>query len=84
MLVKMVNKFLDFIGRIHISISGEFRHELLLKTARWSNNTSLIDVIKAIVTRIDEPDIGCPLNKGLYFYKDCLFLEIIISVHRSS
>ncbi len=45
--------------------SGEFRHELLMKTARWNNNTPLIEAVKVIVDTIDEPNTDYPINHGL-------------------
>jgi hypothetical protein len=57
-----------FLRSIHVSISGEFHHELLMKTMRWMNTTSLVDVVKAIVERIDEPDVDCPINHGSFFF----------------
>ncbi|UJR14869.1 hypothetical protein I4U23_001854 [Adineta vaga] len=58
-------RFLTPIYHLNVSKDGEFDHELLQKTARWSNNTSLIDAIKAIVDRIDNPEIYSALNNGI-------------------
>ena len=41
---------------------GQFCHELLKKTAKWSNKTSLVDVIKAVAEHIDNPDIDYSLS----------------------
>lgn len=40
------------------------------KTAKWSNKISLIDVIKAVIKHIDEPDIDYSLSPRsfIYFY----------------
>ncbi|CAF1229880.1 unnamed protein product [Rotaria sordida] len=49
--------FITPIYHPSVGKDGEFYHELLLKTAQWTNRTSLVDVIKAIVERIDETDL---------------------------
>jgi hypothetical protein len=63
----MVNKIKDFFKYIY-SFSEEFHHELLTITARWNNDTSLVEVVKAIVERIDKPDIDYSKNPGLFFF----------------
>jgi hypothetical protein len=37
-----------------------------MKTVRWTNNTSLVDVVKAIVERIDKPNIDYSKNQGSF------------------
>jgi len=39
-----------------------------MKTARWMNTTSLIEVVKAIVERIDKIDIDYLLNDGPFLF----------------
>jgi ubiquitin-protein ligase len=53
-----------------IDFLGQFCHEILKKTAKWSNKVSLVDVIKAVIQHIDEPDIDLSLSPRsfLYFY----------------
>ncbi len=63
---------------IHVSFSGKFNHELLMKTALWMNTTSLVEVVKAIVERIDEIDIDYLLNDGPFlFLKLTFFINFI-------
>jgi hypothetical protein len=47
---------------------GKFCHELLKKTAKWSNQTSLVDVVKAVVEHVDKPDIDYSLSLGSFFF----------------
>jgi hypothetical protein len=62
-------------------LSGLFYDELLRKTARLRINTPLVDVVKAVIDRIDHPDIDNALNVG-EFLSPCnlifflLFLEV--------
>jgi hypothetical protein len=35
-----------------------------MKTARWKNGTTLVEVVKAIVEHIDNPDIDYSTNFG--------------------
>jgi hypothetical protein len=35
-----------------------------MKTARWKNGTTLVEVVKAIVEHIDNPDIDYSINHG--------------------
>lgn len=39
-----------------------FCHELLKKTAKWTNKTSLVEVVKAVIIHIDNPDIDYSLS----------------------
>ena len=49
-------------------------------TARWTCLTSLLDVIKAVVERIDKPNIDWPMNQSLFIlnsyklYSNIVFL----------
>ena len=45
-------------------LSGQFHHESLCKTALWSNTTSLVDIVRTIVDRIDAPDPDYSINRG--------------------
>jgi len=65
---KKIYRFCFFWRTIDISLSGEFNHELLMKTARWTNTTSLVDVVKTIVERIDEPDINYSINDSPFLF----------------
>ena len=38
-----------------------------MKTARWTARTTLVDVVKAIVEHIDNPDIDYAINFGSFF-----------------
>jgi hypothetical protein len=68
-----------------IHFSGKFCHDLLKKTAQWTMRTSLVDVVKAIVERIDTPDLDeeSPKNDGLLFFNPCVFSLILFSLSRS-
>jgi len=35
---------------------------LLKKTAKWTSKTSLVDVVRAVIQHIDEPDIDYALS----------------------
>jgi hypothetical protein len=43
---------------------GTFCNKLLVKTAKWNMNTSLVQVIKAVVEHIDQPDIDHSIRAG--------------------
>jgi len=48
-------------------ILGTFCHHLLTRTARWKKGTTLVDVVKAIVKHLDEPDPDYAVNFGKNF-----------------
>ncbi|CAF1092069.1 unnamed protein product [Adineta ricciae] len=50
-------RFLTPIYHPNVGVDGKFCHEVLKKTVEWKSNTTLIDVVKAIVDRIDKPDV---------------------------
>ncbi|CAF3604034.1 unnamed protein product [Rotaria sp. Silwood1] len=54
--------FITPIYHPSVGKDGEFYHELLLKTAQWTYKTSLLDVVKAIVERINETDLYYSIN----------------------
>lgn len=56
-----------FSEHFHPIFKGEFCHELLKKTAKWTNRTPLVDVITAVTKHIDEPDIEFSLSFGTFF-----------------
>jgi hypothetical protein len=62
--------------------SGQFCHELLKKTAKWTIKTSLVDVVKAVIEHIDNPDIDYSLSLRLfrfwfvYYVFSSFFLEL--------
>jgi hypothetical protein len=43
---------------------GKFCNALLVKTAKWKFDTSLVQVIKAVVEHIDQPDIDHSIRAG--------------------
>jgi hypothetical protein len=43
---------------------GQFSHELLKTTTIWTPAKSLVDVVKAVVERINDPDIDYALSVG--------------------
>ena len=43
---------------------GQVCHELLKNTAKWTLNTYLVDVVKAIVNHIDHPDVDYAMSPG--------------------
>lgn len=45
-----------------------------MKTARWKNGTTLVEVVQAIVEHIDNPDIDYSINHGQFFLFEKLFL----------
>jgi hypothetical protein len=51
---------------------GVFCHEVLKLTAKWTPQTFLIDVVKAVVERIDHPDIDYSSSLCSYFSLDFL------------
>lgn len=50
---------------IKYTFLGKFQHELLDKSFNWTTETSLVDIAKAIVQRIDETDTYHSKNYGL-------------------
>ncbi|CAF2738780.1 unnamed protein product [Rotaria sp. Silwood2] len=58
-------RFLTPIYHPNIDKDGKFCHPLLTKTTRWKHGTTLIDVVKAVVEHIDNPDIDYSVNAGL-------------------
>ncbi|CAF4713666.1 unnamed protein product, partial [Rotaria socialis] len=55
-------KFITPIYHPSVNNDGEFHHELLLKTACWTSKTTLKDIVKAIVERIDAAEVYCFKN----------------------
>lgn len=49
---------------ILLCVLGTFCHHLLSRTARWKSGTTLVDVVKAIVRHLDEPDPDYAVNFG--------------------
>jgi hypothetical protein len=45
-------------------VLGTFCHHLLSRTARWKKGTTLVDIVKAIVKHLDEPDADYAVNFG--------------------
>ncbi|CAM4797490.1 unnamed protein product [Rotaria magnacalcarata] len=60
-------KFITPIYHPSVNKDGEFHHELLLKTACWTSKTTLKDIVKAIVQRIDAAEV--------YWSKNCEVAE---------
>ncbi|CAF0964205.1 unnamed protein product [Adineta ricciae] len=50
-------RFLTPFYHPNVGGDGKFCHEVLKKTVEWKSNTTLIDVVKAVVDRIDKPDV---------------------------
>ena len=73
MLVKTVRKNKKKFNLIFSRFLGKFCHELLKKTAKWGNDKSLVDVVKAVVEHIDKPDIDYSLSLGLFFSSFLLY-----------
>ena len=44
--------------------SGTFCNELIKKTAKWTNRSSLVDVVSAVTKHIDDPNIDQSLSLG--------------------
>ncbi|CAM4859665.1 unnamed protein product [Rotaria socialis] len=77
-------KFITPIYHPSVNNDGEFHHELLLKTACWTSKTTLKDIVKAIVERIDAAEVYCFKNCGLKLLKTQKFIHhihIVIFVH---
>ncbi|CAF1173176.1 unnamed protein product [Rotaria sordida] len=55
-------RFLTPIYHPNVDKDGKFCHPLLTKATRWKSGTTLIDVVKAIVEHIDNPDIDYSVN----------------------
>jgi len=65
MLIKMVSKIILQLENDLLNINlGKFCHALLTKTARWKIGTTLVEVVKATVEHIDNPDIDYSINHG--------------------
>ncbi|CAF3695332.1 unnamed protein product [Rotaria sp. Silwood1] len=58
-------RFLTPIYPPNIDKDGKFCHPLLTKTTRWKHGTTLIDVVKAVVEHIDNPDIDYSVNADI-------------------
>ena len=72
--VAMDGKTIDsYRKEIYSFILGTFCHHLLARTARWKQGTTLVDVVKAIVKHIDEPDPDYAVNYGKVFHSFQLF-----------
>jgi hypothetical protein len=47
----------------------------VIKTAKWTSKTSLVDVVKAVTDRIDNPDIDYSFSVGsLLFFVSLYYL----------
>ncbi|CAF3041776.1 unnamed protein product [Rotaria sp. Silwood2] len=55
-------RFLTPIYHPNVDKDGKFCHPLLTKTTRWKHGTTLIDVVKAVVEHIDNPNIDYSVN----------------------
>lgn len=62
-MVKKISR-LEYRQKIFSCIVGTFCHHLLTRTARWKKGTTLVDVVKAIVKHIDEPDPDYAITFG--------------------
>ncbi|UJR14867.1 hypothetical protein I4U23_001852 [Adineta vaga] len=58
-------RFLTPIYHPNITKDGKFCHALLMRTARWKPNTTLVEVVKAVVEHIDNPDIDYSVNHDI-------------------
>jgi ubiquitin-protein ligase len=58
-------RFITKIYHPNVAEDGQFCHELLKKTAKWTNKTPLTEVIRAVVDHIDKPDIDYSLSLQL-------------------
>ncbi|CAF4713776.1 unnamed protein product [Rotaria sp. Silwood2] len=58
-------RFLTPIYHPNIDKNGKFCHPLLTKTTRWKHGATLIDVVKAVVEHIDNPDIDYAGNTNI-------------------
>jgi len=68
-MVRIIGQF--EIGNLIKLFLGQFCHEILKKTAKWSSTkVTLVDVIKAVIQHIDKPDIdySLSLRSFIYFY----------------
>lgn len=82
-MVNNENKYFLFSIRI-FRILGTFCHHLLTRTSRWKQSTTLVEVVKAIINHIDEPDPDYAVNFGkeptkenfLFDYSVLFFLDI--------
>lgn len=55
--------------------SGKFCTTLLQKTAKWTQDTSLVQVIRAVVDHIDHPNVDYSASFGLDLKSYVFFLE---------
>ena len=50
---------------VFVSINlGKFCHNLLNNASRWKQGTTLVEVIKAVVKHLDEPDPDYAITYG--------------------
>lgn len=48
------------------NFSGEFCNEMIKKTAKWRNGSSLVDVVSAVTEHIDHPNIDHAMSLGKF------------------
>ncbi|CAF0914892.1 unnamed protein product [Adineta steineri] len=58
-------RFLTKIYHPNVGQDGKLCHELLNKKGKWSAKISLVDVVKAVTTHVDEPNIDYALSLEL-------------------
>ncbi|CAF2936159.1 unnamed protein product [Rotaria sp. Silwood2] len=55
-------RFLTPIYHPNVDKDGTFSHELLNKHAKYKSIITLHEIVKAVIERIDKPDLLCPLR----------------------
>ncbi|CAF1262301.1 unnamed protein product [Adineta steineri] len=58
-------RFITPIYHPNIEEKGDFCNDLLVKTARWTPKTSLVEIVKIVVKHVDEPDADNPVRAAL-------------------
>ena len=57
---------------------GTFCHHLLSRSVRWKNGTTLVDVVKAIVRHLDEPDADYAVNFGKHHSRRHIHIVVLV------